>query len=71
VTRSQFFAAFREVHALLHKHWSDAVGQPGYVKAAWRRLDNELSRVWRDQATEIGIPKNEPLLGQRYEESTS
>jgi hypothetical protein len=64
MTRDQFFACFREAQALFHKHWTDAVGQPGYVKADWRKLDNELLRVWRDHATAIGIPKREPLLGQ-------
>jgi len=62
VTREQFFTCFREIHALFHAHWSNAVGAPGYVKANWLQLDNELVRVWRDQATAIGIPRTEPLL---------
>ena len=62
MTHECFFALFREVHALFHKHWSDAVGQPGYDKGHWRQLDNALVGAFRNQATAIGIAKDEPLL---------
>ena len=65
MTREQFYACFREMHALFHKHWTAAVGKPGYVKGHWRQLENELMRVWRDRATAIGIPGDAPLLATK------
>jgi hypothetical protein len=65
VTHDRFFACYREVHAIFHAHWSLAVGTIGYEKAHWRQLDNEMTRVWRDLATAIGIPRTEPLLRRK------
>ena len=57
-----FLAYFREAHAALHRCWTKALDQPGYVKSDWTTLDNALARFARDVATEIGIGRTEPLL---------
>ena len=62
MTHEQFFACYQALHVTFHKHWTDAVGKPGYVKAHWTALDNEMSRVWRDAATALGIPRDAPLI---------
>ena len=60
--REEFLAAFREAHATLHRLWTAAVGKEGYDKAAWRAIDNALSRFARDAAEKVGISRSEPLL---------
>jgi len=60
--REEFLAAFREAHATLHRLWSAQVGKEDYDKAAWRALDNALSRFARDAAEKVGIARSEPLL---------
>lgn len=60
--REEFLAAFREAHATLHRLWTAAVGKEGYDKAAWKTLDNALSRFARDAAEKVGIAGSEPLL---------
>lgn len=60
--REEFLGQFRDAHATLHRLWSDAVGKEGYDKAAWRALDNALSRFARDAAEKYGISRSEPLL---------
>lgn len=53
---------YRLAHEALHRRWTAAVGTPGYVKDDWRTLDNELARVFRDEATRLGHPPGAPLL---------
>ena len=60
--REELLAAFREAHATLHWLWTAAVGKDGYDKAAWRAIDNALSRFARDAAEKVGISRSEPLL---------
>jgi hypothetical protein len=65
--REEFLAVFREAHATLHRLWTAAVGKDlygaeGYDKAAWKALDNALSRFARDAAEKVGISQSEPLL---------
>lgn len=60
--REEFFAVFRDAHATLHRLWTAAVGKDGYDKAAWRAIDNALSRFARDAAEKVGISRSEPLL---------
>lgn len=60
--REEFLAAFRDAHGTLHRLWTAAVGTAGYDKAAWRALDNALSRFARDAAEKYGITRSEPLL---------
>lgn len=60
--REEFLAAFRDAHTTLHRLWTAAVGKEGYDKAAWRAIDNALSRFARDAAETVGISRSEPLL---------
>jgi hypothetical protein len=60
--REEFLATFREVHAVFHHLWTEAVGKEGYDKAAWRTIDNALARFARDAAEKAGISRKEPLL---------
>ena len=53
-----YFAA----HKALHKLWTEAVGTPGYDKAAWRTLSNGLDKLGRDAATAVGYPRDAPML---------
>jgi hypothetical protein len=60
--REEFLAAYREAHGILQRLWTAAVSKEDYDKAAWRALDNALSRFARDAAESVGIARSEPLL---------
>jgi len=60
--REEFFAAFRDAHAALHKLWTAAVGKDGYDKELWKTVDNALASFARDAAERVGIGRSEPLL---------
>lgn len=39
---------YREVHMLLHRLWTRAVGTPDYNKADWKVLERLLEDLWRE-----------------------
>jgi hypothetical protein len=60
--REEFLATFRDARAALHQLWTAAVGKEGYDKAAWKVIDNALTRFARDAAEKAGVSRSEPLL---------
>ncbi len=37
---------YPEIHQLLNKLWTQAVGTPDYVKEDWRKLEGIVSELW-------------------------
>lgn len=65
MTREQFMVAFSECEIAFHRNWGAAHDGPGYDKRAWQDLHNSLITAWRNHATQIGIPRDQPLVAAK------
>lgn len=50
----ELLARFKAAHEALHRCWTKAVGTTDYEKADFRTVDNELARLFRDEARRLG-----------------
>ncbi len=60
--------SFRDVHELLHRLWSRAVGTPEYNKKDWLRFENMLTEVWRATGRPL-ILEPRPVRGEEPKET--
>jgi hypothetical protein len=46
---------FAELHQLLHRLWTKAVGTMDYDKAEWKRLEKMVETVWRSTGRSMDL----------------
>jgi len=57
--------SYSEVHLLLHRLWTRAVGTPGYVKADWKALALVLDELWEESTGKTPRLDPEPSPAER------
>ena len=55
--RTELLSVYRCAHSALHRMWTAMVGEEGYDKKAWMRLDNALSHLGREASEKCGIAR--------------